>query len=114
MLGAMVAHARGAVDLAEGDTRLALPALRRAWQMWQELKSHCKRVSKEEQMRRQSDVEESSRRLADDSERFETVIIGGGQAGLSVGYHLKRRDLPFVILDANERITAEASVAYAT
>jgi putative flavoprotein involved in K+ transport len=37
-------------------------------------------------------------------ERFETVIIGGGQAGLSVGYHLAWRDRPFVILDANERI----------
>jgi len=40
----------------------------------------------------------------DGAEHFETVIIGGGQAGLSVGYHLARRDLPFVILDANERI----------
>ena len=35
---------------------------------------------------------------------FETVVIGGGQAGLSVGYHLAKRDVPFVILDANERI----------
>src|SRR5215212_12234413 len=33
----MFAHARGAVDLAEGDTRAALLALRRAWQVWQEL-----------------------------------------------------------------------------
>jgi putative flavoprotein involved in K+ transport len=37
-------------------------------------------------------------------ERVQTVVIGGGQAGLSVGYHLARRGLPFVILDANERI----------
>ena len=37
-------------------------------------------------------------------ERIETVVIGGGQAGLSVGYHLAQRDLPFVILDANERV----------
>ena len=37
-------------------------------------------------------------------ERFQTVIIGGGQAGLSVGYHLARRGLPFIILDAHQRI----------
>jgi DNA-binding CsgD family transcriptional regulator len=37
MLGAMGAHARGAVDLAQGDARAALLALRRAWQVWQEL-----------------------------------------------------------------------------
>src|SRR5437867_3776514 len=33
-----------------------------------------------------------------------TVFIGGGQAGLSVGYHLQRQGLPFVILDASERV----------
>jgi putative flavoprotein involved in K+ transport len=38
------------------------------------------------------------------AEQFETVIIGGGQADLSVGYHLARRGRRFVILDANERI----------
>ena len=37
-------------------------------------------------------------------ERIQTVVIGGGQAGLSVGYHLARRKLPFVILNADERI----------
>jgi len=37
-------------------------------------------------------------------ERFETIVVGGGQAGLSVGYHLARYGLPFVILDANNRI----------
>ncbi|HSL01134.1 MAG TPA: helix-turn-helix transcriptional regulator [Rubrobacteraceae bacterium] len=37
MLDAMFAHARGAVDLAQGDARGALLALRHAWQVWQEL-----------------------------------------------------------------------------
>ncbi len=37
MLGAMVAFAEGALDLAEGDARAALLALRHAWQVWQEL-----------------------------------------------------------------------------
>jgi putative flavoprotein involved in K+ transport len=49
-------------------------------------------------------IEQQSQRLATHIERFDTVIIGGGQAGLSVGYHLAMRGLPFVILDANERI----------
>jgi putative flavoprotein involved in K+ transport len=38
------------------------------------------------------------------TESFETVVIGGGQAGLSVGYHLAQLGRPFVILDANLRI----------
>ena len=37
-------------------------------------------------------------------ERYETVVIGAGQAGLSVGYHLKKQGRSFVILDAGERI----------
>ena len=32
-------------------------------------------------------------------ERVETVVIGAGQAGLATGYHLRRADCPFVILD---------------
>ena len=39
-----------------------------------------------------------------EAERTETVVIGAGQAGLSVGYHLARRRRTFVILDANERV----------
>jgi putative flavoprotein involved in K+ transport len=39
-----------------------------------------------------------------DVERFDTVVIGGGQAGLSAGYHLRKAGRSFVILDANERI----------
>jgi putative flavoprotein involved in K+ transport len=38
------------------------------------------------------------------TERIDTIVIGAGQAGLSVGYHLARRGVPFVILDAGERI----------
>jgi putative flavoprotein involved in K+ transport len=38
------------------------------------------------------------------TERFPVIVIGAGQAGLSVGYHLARRGIPFVILDAEERI----------
>ena len=37
-------------------------------------------------------------------EHVETVVIGGGQAGMAVGYHLRERGLPYVILDENERI----------
>ncbi len=37
-------------------------------------------------------------------ERFNTVVIGGGQAGLSVGYHLAKRRVPFIILEAHERV----------
>lgn len=35
---------------------------------------------------------------------IETVVIGGGQARLAVGYHLRRQNREFLILDANERI----------
>lgn len=38
------------------------------------------------------------------SEQFEVVVIGGGQAGLSVGYHLQQQGRDFVVLDTNERI----------
>ena len=38
------------------------------------------------------------------TEHIETVIIGGGQAGLATGHHLRKRGRPFVILDANQRI----------
>ncbi|AHG88217.1 FAD-dependent pyridine nucleotide-disulfide oxidoreductase [Gemmatirosa kalamazoonensis] len=38
------------------------------------------------------------------SQRVQTVIIGAGQAGLSVGHHLARRGREFVILDAGARV----------
>jgi putative flavoprotein involved in K+ transport len=38
------------------------------------------------------------------SERFDTVVIGGGQAGLAAGYFLAKAGRQFVILDAHERV----------
>ena len=38
------------------------------------------------------------------AQEIQTVVIGGGQGGLAAGYHLAKRGLPFLILDANPRI----------
>jgi putative flavoprotein involved in K+ transport len=37
-------------------------------------------------------------------EPVHTIVIGGGQAGLAVGYHLAKRGIPFLVLDANQQI----------
>src|SRR5262245_612826 len=37
-------------------------------------------------------------------QRVETLVIGGGQAGLSAGYYLAQRGIPFLILDAHPRV----------
>lgn len=37
-------------------------------------------------------------------ERLDTVVIGGGQAGLATGYHLRRAGRSFVILDERDRV----------
>ena len=37
-------------------------------------------------------------------ERFDVIVIGAGQAGLSVGYHLAHTGVNFVILDAHRRV----------
>jgi putative flavoprotein involved in K+ transport len=34
----------------------------------------------------------------------ETIVIGAGQAGLSTGYHLKKRGRDFMMLEAHERV----------
>jgi putative flavoprotein involved in K+ transport len=38
------------------------------------------------------------------TERVQVVVIGAGQAGLSVGYHLARQGIQFVILEAKARV----------
>jgi putative flavoprotein involved in K+ transport len=37
------------------------------------------------------------------TERYELVVIGGGQAGLALGYWLSKQDIDFLIVDANAR-----------
>ena len=44
------------------------------------------------------------RPAAPDDHVLDVIVIGGGQAGLSVGYHLARRGLRFVILDKSRRV----------
>jgi putative flavoprotein involved in K+ transport len=36
--------------------------------------------------------------------KYKVIVIGAGQAGLSVGYFLKKAGIPFLILDTNKRI----------
>ncbi len=38
------------------------------------------------------------------SQYVETLVIGGGQSGLAVGYRLTQRGLPYAIVDANDRV----------
>ncbi len=38
------------------------------------------------------------------TERFDVIVIGGGQAGLATGHHLRRRSANFIILEAHDRI----------
>ena len=38
------------------------------------------------------------------TERVETAIVGAGQAGLSTGYHLAKRNRPFLVLDEQRRV----------
>jgi putative flavoprotein involved in K+ transport len=40
----------------------------------------------------------------DSVERFDTIVVGGGQAGLAVGYYLAEQRRNFVILDAGDRV----------
>ncbi len=44
--------------------------------------------------------------VSSNKQRFDTIVIGGGQGGLAVGYYLARQGRDFVILDASDRIGA--------
>ena len=45
-------------------------------------------------------IQRSTKRV----ERFDTVIVGAGQAGLAAGYHLAARDIDFTILTDEARV----------
>ncbi len=55
-------------------------------------------------MNSQTQTIDSPRNFNGGAEKIETVIIGAGQTGLSLGYHLAKQDRPFVILEAGERV----------
>ena len=41
---------------------------------------------------------------------YDVIVIGGGQAGLSLGFYLRRANLSYVILDAQK--TAGGALIY--
>jgi len=49
---------------------------------------------------------EAFNRLRETTQRkhIGVIVIGAGQAGLSVGYHLKKLGIEFIVIDANTRI----------
>ncbi len=50
------------------------------------------------------DVSKKANAQAEPARPLDVIVIGGGQAGLSVGYYLAQRGFEFVILDAHERV----------
>src|SRR3954447_11838826 len=48
--------------------------------------------------------EPSQEHLMDSRNHVETIIVGGGQAGLVTAYHLRRRGRECLVLEADERI----------
>ena len=45
-----------------------------------------------------------SLRITTRTERYDTIVIGAGQAGLAVGHHLASRDVDFIILESASRV----------
>jgi putative flavoprotein involved in K+ transport len=48
-------------------------------------------------------VDEGRKRMTDPARHREVVVIGGGQAGLAMGFYLRRTDLSWIILDDQAR-----------
>lgn len=89
MLGALAAHARGAIDLAGGEAGAALVSLRRAAQVWQQLEAPY------EAARARALVAVACRALGDDdAAAFELEAARGVFAGLGAAPDLARVETP--------------------
>src|SRR4051812_49881302 len=78
---------------------------RRSWALLPMIGGACRRsisvsTKRRQRMSVQPQLEPTT---ASPVQRHDTVVIGGGQAGLATGYHLAPRGVPFVILHAKER-----------
>src|ERR671925_532754 len=47
---------------------------------------------------------EQRRQTMESAEHTEVLVIGAGQSGLALGYHLQRRGREVLLVDRNERI----------
>jgi putative flavoprotein involved in K+ transport len=82
-----------ALCFPDGADWLQMPAL--TWSLGQ--------YTSGAQMQRQQDLSDTAGRDIS-AEHVDTVVVGAGQAGLSVGYHLARLGQSFVILDEHGRL----------
>lgn len=49
-------------------------------------------------------LEENSHNINNDSEEFDVVVVGGSQAGLSLGGHFHALKLSYIVLEKNEKV----------
>jgi DNA-binding CsgD family transcriptional regulator len=128
VLPAVVAQARGAVELAQGEPRAALPALREAWRVWEACEAPyeaarvraligaaCRALGDEDSAALELDAARRSFEqlgAAPDAARLEAVVPAGGDHGLSA------RELQVLRLVAagrtNKAIAAELVISERT
>jgi DNA-binding CsgD family transcriptional regulator len=118
MLGAILASARGAVELADGDTQRALVELRRAWQAWHDLEAPYEaartRVLIGQARRALGDEEAAALELSAARDVFEQLGAGPDLARLSPApeaHGLSPRELEVLRLIAAGKTNREIAAA---